>query len=282
MEAVYEVKAGNFFIHSREEDSLIVRQLAKFVVDAESKFKLIFKIYPDKVVRIYLSPSAEDYFRITPETVPEWSSGVAFINRGLIILKPGSYFDPQQYRQTLFHEIAHLYLHQLMGDVYLPAWLDEGLAMNFSNRSLSWHESIKIGNAIHSGRLIGFSEIDSVLVFHNLKAELAYLESFLAVQLLIARYGETAVIQMLEEYARSSSINQAFENVFGITYYEFEVDWFDDLKRRYRWMIFLQFDNIFWVSIVMIIFLAIIFRKIRTKKIYRKWEEQEKSKEVPD
>jgi hypothetical protein len=136
--ASYKEIVNNYVLHSRESDSLIVQQLAGYVKQCVGKYSFIFGYQVETKIDIYLTASANHYKRFNPPEIPEWSGGVAFINQNKIVLKPGSYFKPATYRETLFHEIAHFYIANLRNAENIPLWLNEGLAMYLSEKSISW------------------------------------------------------------------------------------------------------------------------------------------------
>jgi hypothetical protein len=273
----YEQRVNNFSLYGADQDSLIVQQLAEFVTQCQKKFNQFFDINYQQKVDIYLARSAKEYAEFNQSNVPEWSSGVAYTQLRKIILKPGSYYDPGRYRETLFHEIAHMYIMEVSPSGRVPVWLNEGLSMYLSEKSISWQESIAIGNAISANNLVDLEAIGNVLRFYQAKAETAYIQSFLAVQYLVAKIGEKAVVSMLYDFSSTMTVDEVFEKHLGYSYFEFELEWFDDLKNRYRWMSWLQFENLLWFSFIVIIFLVFILKKMRNRKIIKEWEEEDNS-----
>ena len=273
--AGYKQEVGKFNLYSVVEDSLIVNQLANFVEQCKAKYNRFFNYTYDQDVAIYLTSSEQEYKKFNQPSIPAWSSGVAYTRLRKIILKPGSYYDPERYRETLFHEIAHMYIADVSNNRLIPGWLNEGISMYLSEKNISWQESISIGNAISTGRLVDLIAVDSVLLFLNAEAELAYLESFLAVQFLISKVGEETVVKIIKDFSSLASIDEIFEKNLGYSYFEFEIEWYDDLKSRYKWMLMLQFENLFWFSLIFIIFIAFFLKKMRNRRILREWEEED-------
>jgi len=273
--ADYKKEVENIHLYSAAEDSLIVNQLANFVKQCQQKYNRLFDYTYEQDVDIYLASSVEEYEKFNNKNIPDWSSGVAYTRLRKIILKPGSYYDPVRYRETLFHEIAHMYIADIIGEIPIPVWLNEGICMYLSEKKISWEESITVGNALAAGNLLELNAVDSVISFKNIEAGLAYLQSYLAVQFLISKAGEETVVKIIKEMSSLSSLDEVFEKHLGYSYFEFEIEWYDDLKSRYRWMFLLQFDNLFWFLLVLIIFLAYFLKKIRNRRILRKWESEE-------
>jgi len=273
--AGYKQKIENISLYSTDEDSLILNQLAIFVKQCQEKYNYFFDYTYEQDVTIYLASSDQEYEKFNQSNIPEWSSGVAYTRLRKIILKPGSYYDPDRYRETLFHEIAHMYIADVANNNPIPGWLNEGVCMYLSEKKISWQESINVGNALAAGNLIELSAVDSVIIFLNAQAELAYLQSFLAVQYLVSIVGEKTVAAIIKDLSSSSSLDEIFQQRLGYSYFEFEIKWYDDLKTRYRWMALLQFDNLFWFLLIFIIFLAYFLKKMRNRRILRKWERED-------
>ena len=90
------------------------------------KLEDFFSFKLTQKVKIILSSSEKDYMKITSNKIPEWSSGVAFLKERAIVLKPGKYYNPKIYRETLIHELTHIYVSDKIGSDKLPIWLNEG------------------------------------------------------------------------------------------------------------------------------------------------------------
>jgi hypothetical protein len=273
--AGYKVTVNTFNLHSAHKDSLIVKQLAEFVEECQNKYDSFFDIQYQKNVDIYLARSREEYEKFNRSDIPEWSSGVAYTKLRKIILKPGLFYDPDRYRETLFHEIAHMYITEVSGRGLIPVWLNEGLSMYLSEKQLSWQESIAIGNALSANSFVDLSAIDSLLLFPNVKAELAYLESFLAVRFLISKTGEKTVVELVRDFSHNYTLDQIFEKHVGYSFFEFEIEWYNDVKNSFRWMSWLQFENLLWFSFIILIFVSFFLVKLRNRRIIREWEKED-------
>jgi hypothetical protein len=273
--AGYNQKVENISLYSAVEDSLITNQLANFVKQCQKKYNHFFDYTYTHDIAIYLASSDQEYEKFNQPNIPEWSSGVAYTRLRKIILKPGSYYDPDRYRETLFHEIAHMYIADVADNNPIPGWLNEGVCMYLSEKEISWQESISIGNALTAGNLIELDAVDSVIVFLNVQAELAYLQSFLAVQYLVSIVGEKSIVAMIKDMSYSPSLDDIFQKHLGYSYFEFEIKCYDDLKTRDRWISLLQFDDLFWILLIFIIFLAYFLKKIRNRRILKEWETED-------
>jgi len=271
--AQYQVRFGIYTIHSVEKDSLIAQYLRDVIIETQQYLSDFFELELAKGVTIYLPRSDEQYSELSEKHVPDWSGAVAMINARKIILRPGNYFNPPEYRETLLHELVHIYTAQKVGAEAIPLWLNEGLAMNLSGKSISWSESITIANTIASGYFISLNQIDSLLNFGYLKANVAYLEAFLAVQYLIDNYGLECLKDILKDLNEGESIDDTFRKNTSLDLLDFEFEFYQMVKKKYQWMVLLQFENLMWVGLIVLVFMGFIIMKIRNRRVMKKWQD---------
>jgi len=271
--AQYQVRFGIYTIHSVEKDSLIAQYLRDVIIETQQYLSDFFELELAKGVTIYLPRSDEQYSELSEKHVPDWSGAVAMINARKIILRPGNYFNPPEYRETLLHELVHIYTAQKVGAEAIPLWLNEGLAMNLSGKSISWNESITIANTIASGYFISLNQIDSLLNFGYLKANVAYLEAFLAVQYLIDNYGLECLKDILKDLNEGESIDDTFRKNTSLDLLDFEFEFYQMVKKKYQWMVLLQFENLMWVGLIVLVFMGFIIMKIRNRRVMKKWQD---------
>ena len=77
---------------------------------------------------------------------------------------------------------------------------------------------------------------------------------------------------MIHDFKNELSIDQIFLRNLGYDFYDFEIKFYDNLRKEYRWMIFLQFDNLIWLLFIFIIVIAFISIKLRNRRVIRKWD----------
>lgn len=274
VQADYIFNLDKFIIVSNDKDSTIVKYLASILSKENKNFEIFFKHKLLQNVNIILPDSPSRYREITQSYLPDWSGAVTFGNERKIILKPSDYFDYNESRETLLHELVHIYFADMQVDTILPLWLNEGVAMYLSRKSISWNESIILGNMIIGGNVIALDEIDSLLGFGYVKAHTAYLEALLAVQYLVEKYGEGIIGYIINSVEEEHSFSDALKRNIGQDIFDFEVGWNIYLKHRYHWMFLLQFKNLMWISLVILVIVGFFYIKIRNRRIIKTWEEE--------
>ncbi|MDP8239626.1 MAG: peptidase MA family metallohydrolase [Candidatus Hatepunaea meridiana] len=226
-------------------------------------------------VNIYLTLTADDFKRMTKGRVPKWAGGVAYPRRNSIVVKTPLYFGQGVPLEVLTaHELTHILVHRIVGDNYLPRWLDEGLAQVLSGESR--HGSLaRLGRAAISDRLMGLPRVDDVLNFSYPDADLAYAEARSATAWLVAQYGWDAVVKLLNEMGKGTDIEDAFPRVFDVGYEYWQVEWIEYAKKKYSVAVLLDIDSLIWVFILGLGAVAVVAVFIRRRIQFKRWREEE-------
>jgi tetratricopeptide (TPR) repeat protein len=174
-------------------------------------------LYPDERIPVVLYPS-EEFHDIT--RTPSWTSGVY---DGRIKLPVGGIREGDVLTRTLRHEYGHVVVHQLTHG-RCPVWLNEGVAI--------WAEQDQDGereewaHAALAGQVL-FPLRDLEGAFTRLPGErvqVAYGQSYLAVQSLAARSGGARLRELLAALGDGRSVGQAFRDAFYGELAAFEAD----------------------------------------------------------
>jgi len=253
-------------------DSSIVNFLANVAEKGQKELDAFFVGKIKTRVQVRLAETADAYLSSAGSNVPDWSGAVAFPGKREILLKPGSYFDPETYQETLIHELVHIYIADNFNNRDLPLWINEGCAMHLSKPALTWNEMIVLGNAFSNERIVGFEAVDDLLRFGPAQAHLAYLQSFSAVRYLIEEFGNQKFRLILQNCTVEPDLNQIFYDQLDIGLSEFEDEWYLTMQERLRWVIFLQVENLLWLSLVVISVAVFIIIRLRNRKTVKNWQ----------
>ena len=258
-----------------ETDSILVTKLLAQIKDPLERIENFFGYKPGSVITIYITKSDREYKKYSISRVPEWSQAVAYINERLIILKFASAEEIKKSPQILLHELTHIFISDRLSPDRIPTWLNEGLADYLSGDELTLQDKLLIANALTTRNIIELSSLDSLITFHRPQAQLAYAQALTAVQYCIKMHGEEKLRKLIKNLARYRSLNDAFLATVGYDFIDFEIDWYEDIYKQYRWLIVLNLENLIWISITVLAILAIITIKLRNRKKIRGWEETE-------
>lgn len=273
--AIHQAGSGLVRFTGNQGDSTIVNYLAKTENAHRGRLEQFFAVSLHDSIHVILPGSESEFAELTGYSLPEWSAAVAFPAYRTIIMKPGLYFDPGTYRESLLHELSHLYLAEKMTEHRVALWLNEGVAMYLAGTELTWQDNITLGNAVVAEKLLSFSEIDDLLRFHQSKARVAYLQSLMTVKLFVASYGENQLKKMIDELSRGMKIDSFFRTEFNFSYDDFEFQSLKKIKDKFWWMIFMQMEYLIWIIILLLAVGAILTIKIRNYRKISRWTDED-------
>ncbi len=257
------------------DDSTVVIKLDD---ELKSRVKTIEETLGNSIdyqVDIFLTYEKKQFNKLTSFRVPHWAGGVAYPHENRIVVKAPVFFGQGVPLEVLTaHEITHLVLHDAVNHEYLPRWFDEGVCIMLSGevRSGAYH---RISKAVMHDKLIPLPKIDRVLGFSHSDADLAYAEAGVGVKFLVDYFGWDAVRRLLDDVRKGVDFDDAFIHATGMNYEEWQIAWFDYMRRKYRWGIFLEFDNLVWMLILFLALVSIVAVQIRKRRQYKKWQQEE-------
>ena len=128
------------------------------------------------------------FSRLFGGRLPDWGVGVA-LPGGRVVAVDHARLPAvgRGLREVFLHEMTHALLMRAGGDVPLPAWLHEGLAMRLSGE---WRFSDTVTLAME-GRVPDLSDLRGAFPGGAQRASRAYLTSELAVDRLLEAFGRT-------------------------------------------------------------------------------------------
>jgi len=142
---------------------------------------------------------------------------------GAIHVRGSSRLDAQLVG-TLHHEYLHSALDSLAPRDLWPAWLNEGLAEYFERlalgrRSMDASEDARLRAAVASGNWIPLEQLSGPTLAGLAQgpAEIAYLESYAAVEMMYRISGPDRVHTLITELARTRMLDRALQNAFHAT-----------------------------------------------------------------
>jgi hypothetical protein len=187
---------------------------------------------PSERVVIAIAPDRRTFREWIGPTVPEWGAAVAFPQSNRIVMQgraAGS--EAGNPIEVLRHELAHLALHEALGDVP-PRWFDEGYASYAAN---------EVGRDAVLGAnlallLRGMPPLDSLdLGFEggSFRAEGSYALAYRAVAELAALDRERGLTLFFRYWKETGRFDRAVRDAYGITQARFEEIWQRRTRRRY-------------------------------------------------
>jgi hypothetical protein len=141
---------------------------------------------------------------------------------GAIHVRGGQQFDARLI-STLHHEYVHSALESVAPRDLWPAWLNEGMAEYFEHLALGQSHLIapedrRLRAAVASGEWIPLAELSgpTLVGLGQAQAELAYLESYAAVEMMFRRAGQPRVQSLVREIGRTHSPERALQSTMRV------------------------------------------------------------------
>ena len=187
-----------------------------------SRERVLIAIAPDeRRFRNWIGPSA-----------PEWGAAVAIPSEQRIVMQGSSAgSDAGDPLQVLRHELAHLALHEYLGD--LPSrWFDEGYA-SYSAGEWGRDEVLTTSVALLLHGIPPLDSLDEEFHFDATRAQAAYALSYRAVASLAAMDQERGLSLFFRYWKEGGSMEVAVRRAYGVTGAAFEERWREQTTRRY-------------------------------------------------
>jgi hypothetical protein len=210
-------------------EARLARTIAGLVIGADS-FPGIPR--PTAKILIALAPDEARFREWVGPFAPEWGAAVAFPGSNRIIMQGSSAgADAGDPLETFRHELAHLALHEAMGDLP-PRWFSEGYA---SWAAHEWNrEDVLATNLGLAWRgMPTLEQLDDRFQHGSTSAQEAYALAYRAVADLAELGGERGLAPLFEKWKEQRSLEKAIRLTYGITLKDFEQRWQSRTKRRY-------------------------------------------------
>lgn len=211
---------------------------------------------------------------------PDWGVAAAIGERQLIVIRsPADFPLNRTIRETLRHELAHLHLDAISGMRQVPRWMHEGYAQQFAHQWV-FGDDLMIARVVFVGQAIDLRDIDGVNSFAGSRAQLAYAQSYLAMNHFLSVYGWEGLHLFCEALRDRSSWDDAFRHATGADYAAFQREFDAFLEARYNWVAFLG-DTIFlWIGLVVAFVIVYVVKRRRSAKRRAEWEQQEAIEDI--
>jgi len=275
------IRRESVHLYYQESDRSFAEQAAEILLGGLPGMQSVLGVSKVPDIHVVVAESDAIFHRLTAGTVPDWGVGAADPGSGFIFLKSPRITAPHPDAHVIIrHELAHVLLGNATGGVPVSRWFDEGLAQFLSGERL-FRPSIRLARTFAAGRPLYLDEIDDVLTFQKERAALAYETAHSAVSFLIQKHGEASIQLLVGELAAGRTMDEALRTVTGQDARQFEGGWSEEMRRRYRWTILLDFPVFFSVALVLLLAAAFWRTQARVRAKRRLWESETRD-EIPD
>jgi hypothetical protein len=183
-------------------------------------------------VLIAIAPDARRFHEWAGPDAPEWGAALAFPDSRRIVMQGRSAgSDAGDPFEVLRHELAHLALHEYLGDL-APRWFDEGYA-SYAARELMRNDALAANFALAIRGMPTFDELDDQFTQGSTAAQAAYALAYRAVDDLATIDQHHGLALFFQYWKQTGSLDRAVREAFGITLDAFERDWQKRTRQRY-------------------------------------------------
>lgn len=265
---------GKLYVYYQPPDSLYAGQALRLASRMVDEMTRDLRIPSFDTLHIFIAPSRQFFRQSTQGTLPSWAQGFAVPEQRMLMVKSPRWDRPENdFGVTLSHEVLHLMLAEKIGHRQIPRWLDEGLALFYTEHA-AWSVRTAFSKALFTHSVIPLRDIDQVLQFERHRAELAYQESHSAVTYLLSTYDVEALNLILDRLAAGEPIDRAFFEATGSTLTGFESEWLRAAQKEQRWFWIFDLGEYLWIFALLLFILAVILVRLRNRRKLRDWENE--------
>jgi len=202
--------------------------------------------------------------------------GFAVPEKDLVVIDCTRISNPLKFRDTLKHELCHLLIHKHITHVQIPRWFDEGIAQWSSNGVMDIvhdQRDALLPKAAFSDRVIPLGALNKGFPQNSNALRLAYEESISFIDFIIANYGKSALLEILQLMKNGTSLQNALLEAVGKPLYQIEEKWRASLKQNIAWFAHLSYylyDILFVLGGLIVVYGFI--KILRKKRAYMEEE----------
>ena len=220
---------GRFTVVAESRDGLLARSL---LTTAASRDTFPGLPRPHDAILIVIAADHRRFREYAGDVTPEWGSAFAFPAERRIVMQGSSAgADAGDPNVALRHELAHLALHEFLGDLP-PRWFDEGYA-SFAANEWGRDQALATNIALALRGMPSLDSLDAGFAAGATRASATYALSYRAVADLASLDPVHGLSLMFGYWPRVGSLDQAVRSAFGITLASFEMRWRSQTRRRY-------------------------------------------------
>lgn len=228
-EAPERFDEGRFTVVYFPRDAVLAHALLASAVRTDS-FPWLPR--PTQRVLLAIAPDAGRFHTWAGASAPEWGAALAFpASRRIVMQGQSAGSDAGDPVETLRHELAHLALHEQLGDLP-PRWFDEGYA-SLSAREWRREDVLAANVALAVRGAPSLDELERSFSGGAVAAQAAYALAYRAVAELAAEDPERGLTLFFRYWKEDQSMDRAVRRAFGITLAGFEHDFRSRTRRRY-------------------------------------------------
>ena len=231
-----------------------------------------------KSVRVDIARTAGEMETLTPAGAPypTYAEGVAYSSLGLVLLTLNPRYANANYdlKQVFRHELAHVALHDAVGEADVPRWFNEGFAVLASGET-SFDRMWELYTATLADRLIPLSEVERSFPSDETKASVAYAEAVNVVRFLVRREEAHRFRSLIQNLREGNDLDHATRHAYAIDLKTLEHEWREDVAKRYTFWPVLFSGTAVWAFALGLFVIGWRKRRKRARVTLERWARDE-------
>ncbi len=193
----------------------------------------------DRQIQIFIYGNRADFFSSLEPGATEWTGGRAFPEYAIVMIDVAP-SNLEWGKGATTHELTHQVIHQKirspLGDLSMPHWMDEGLAVYYETYpgALDSQFSVPLKRAIQNDTLQPLRSLSGSFPADSSAANLSYAESYSVVDFIIRHYGREKLAQLLQAFKSGGFYDDLFKQVIGVDTDGLENEWRKDVGAKPR------------------------------------------------
>jgi tetratricopeptide (TPR) repeat protein len=230
------IKDGDLIVRLHPEEAPVMLEfvvpLAREALETLSK-KYQFK--PTGPILIEMFPKHDD-FAVRTLGLPGFIGALGACFGRVVTLDSPRARQPGEFSwaATLWHEMAHVISLQ-MSNNRVPRWVSEGISVFEERRARpEWGREMEVpfAQALDAGKLLKLKDLNEGFSDPRI-ISLTYYQASLAIEHLVATYGEPALWRLLRAYGKGLETDAAMKEAFGAAIDEIQTSFDARIERDY-------------------------------------------------
>jgi hypothetical protein len=223
---------------------------------------------PTQRVVIAIAPDARRFRQWAGSSAPEWGVALAFpASRRILMQGHTAGSDAGDPVETLRHELAHLALHERLGD-RPPRWFDEGYA-SLAAREWKREDVLTANVALALRGTPTLDELEASFAGGPSQAQAAYALSYRAVSEMASLDPERGLTLFFHYWENGRNMDSALRQAFGLTTDGFEREFRLRTRRRYGGLALVADVSLMFLVLSLMLLPFIVSRRVRDRRKLR-------------
>jgi hypothetical protein len=229
-------------------------------------------------VEVRLGRTPLEMEKLAPAGVrfPTYAGGVALPSARLIFLTARPRFPGEKHNlvEIFKHELAHVGLHDRVGEAHIPRWFDEGFAV-FASGEGEVARMQTMWTATLAKKLIPLAKLDRQFPEDANTASVAYAQAADLIRFLQRGDGMQRFRAIFSRIDSQAAFDRALGDAYGVDLFALETEWLEDAARRYTFWPILVSSSTVWLVAMGLFGVAYVSRRKRAQRKLQAWAIEE-------